>query len=160
MRAADSDEFASRVAPILAAHCHKCHAADKPKSGLDLTSAGSVLRGGESGPVVVPGKADKSLLVEQIVDGSMPPEGEARLSADELAAIRHWVDAGAHAAPDALVPTSAAVNAAARDYWAFRKLTPPAVPQSGGATPRTPLDAFIVARLAETACGWRPKPIE
>ncbi len=145
---ANADEFDSRVAPILATHCRKCHGAAKPKSGLDLTSAGTLLRGGDSGPAVVPGSSTKSLLVEQIADGSMPPEGEDRLSPDELAAIRHWIDAGAHAATAVPTQTRPPSDAAAREYWAFRKLTPPAVPQVSAAAPRTPVDAFIVARLA------------
>ena len=67
--------FAENIQPILEANCLVCHGADEPQQGLDLRSAPAVLRGGISGPAIEIGSSTKSLLVERIVAGTMPPRG-------------------------------------------------------------------------------------
>lgn len=91
---ADAPRFERDVRPILESRCFRCHGGQRKKADLDLTSLKGLLKGGESGPVAVPGKADKSLLYEMVHSGKMPPQKKARLSADELATIRRWLDAG------------------------------------------------------------------
>jgi len=91
--------FTQAVLPILAANCQSCHNAVRPKSGLDLTSAKSLLAGGRSGtPVVIPGRPEESLLVA-VLRGThpeidqMPPEDP--LPAEEIETLIRWVNEGA-----------------------------------------------------------------
>ena len=86
--------FAENVQPILEANCLVCHGADAPQQGLDLRTAPAILRGGNSGPAIEIGSSTKSLLVERIVAGTMPP-GDARLAESEIEVIRRWIDEGA-----------------------------------------------------------------
>src|SRR4051812_24471269 len=66
-RDAKGDEFFEKqIRPLLAEHCLKCHGDNKPKAGLRLTSREAMLAGGESGPAVVAGQPDKSLLVQAV----------------------------------------------------------------------------------------------
>jgi hypothetical protein len=87
--------FAKQIRAIFEAKCFKCHSADKRKAGLAVTSVASLVKGGESGAVVVSGKPDESLLFELIRDGEMPPEDEGELSAGEIETIRRWIADGA-----------------------------------------------------------------
>ena len=89
--------FESRVRPILADRCVKCHGPKKQSSGLRLDSRESVLRGGESGPAVVPGKPEESLLVQAVShqhdELKMPPGG--KLAEPAIAALGQWIALGA-----------------------------------------------------------------
>ena len=89
-------DFKTQVAPLLAQHCVTCHRGTKAKAGLDLTTLSLVLRGGDSGPVIVQGKPDDSLLLERVANGSMPPENDGRaLTKEEVALLAAWIKAGA-----------------------------------------------------------------
>lgn len=105
------DVFASAIVPILEARCTECHGANKQKGGLRLDSPAAIQAGGHSGPVIVPGHSERSLLVELI---SLPPEhsdvmpskGDP-LTPAQVAAISSWIDAGAAfslGGPDSDVP--------------------------------------------------------
>jgi hypothetical protein len=157
--AAGAPRFEPDVLPVLTAHCLKCHGAGKkPKAGLDLRSAAGLLRGGESGPAVVPGSAEKSLLVQIIRKGEMPPTGNPSLSAAETALLQRWIDAGAAAeAAPAADAAAARVTEQDRTFWAFRKPVRPAVPHvRDGGRVRTPVDAFVLARLEAKGLTFAP----
>src|SRR5688572_2827394 len=91
--------FETKVRPVLADHCYRCHSgkSEKLKGGLLLDTREAVLKGGETGPSVVPGKPEQSRLVEAIgylnVDLQMPPKG--KLSAGQIADLTEWVKRGA-----------------------------------------------------------------
>ena len=87
--------FESKVRPILVANCQKCHSTDKHKGGLRLDSGQAILAGGDTGPAVVPGKPEASLLVEAINYSGleMPPTG--KLGNREIATLTEWVRMGA-----------------------------------------------------------------
>src|SRR5437899_1391094 len=87
------------VRPLFQSRCAKCHGDKALKADLDLRTAAGVLKGSESGPVVVPGKPEKSLLFEKVHDGLMPPDKKDRLSAEEVAAIKAWIAGGAKGGP-------------------------------------------------------------
>src|SRR5262245_19543260 len=87
--------FEKNVLPIFQAKCQQCHNARAMTKDLNLMSIEGVLKGGESGPVLVAGKRDESLLYRLVRDGQMPPNGKSRLSDEELAAIGAWIDSGA-----------------------------------------------------------------
>jgi hypothetical protein len=86
--------FAQDVLPIFETRCQRCHGTGDAQAGLHLTSHADVLAGSSSGPVVVPGSADNSSLVDQIVSGQMPLGG-AKLPDSEIQTIIDWINAGA-----------------------------------------------------------------
>ena len=83
--------FQSSVLPILQANCLACHGALSPQADLDLRTVDSIFTGGKSGTSVIPGSSDRSLLVQKVVSGAMPP-GDQRLSPAEIELIRRWID--------------------------------------------------------------------
>ena len=90
--------FERKVRPILVEHCHQCHsAAKKQEAHLLLDSRDGMLKGGDSGPAVIPGRPDKSRLVRAVgyedVALQMPPRG--KLSAEQIADLTRWVEIGA-----------------------------------------------------------------
>src|SRR6476659_9479804 len=70
---AETPKFQSEVLPIFATHCLGCHSGPKPQAGLDLRTRETLLKGGKSGPAIVPGTSEKSLLLEKVISRSMPP---------------------------------------------------------------------------------------
>src|SRR5262249_7347933 len=86
--------FDKDVLPLFEAKCLRCHGGKDQKAGLDLRSKAGLLKGGESGPALQPGAADKSVLWEKLAADKMPP-GKEKLSAAEKALIRAWIDQGA-----------------------------------------------------------------
>ncbi|MFN4261546.1 MAG: PSD1 and planctomycete cytochrome C domain-containing protein [Gemmataceae bacterium] len=106
-RAADSSpHFERDVQPLLQAQCSRCHGEKTRKADLNLSSWAALSRGSESGPVIVPGKAEESLLFKMVHEGHMPPTG--KLPAEHLDLLRRWLDAGAPA--DSVVSTEPAVT--------------------------------------------------
>ncbi len=92
------DFFENKIRPVLADHCYKCHStlAEKVKGDLLLDSRDALLKGGESGPVIVPGNPDASLLIQAIrytnTDLQMPKD--KKLADDEIADLEAWVKMG------------------------------------------------------------------
>ncbi|MCY2963211.1 MAG: DUF1549 domain-containing protein [Planctomycetota bacterium] len=97
VRAADKVDFAHEIVPVLRKHCGKCHSGAKKQGGFSFNTRNTLLKGGESGPAVVPSKSGDSKLLERITstdpDLQMPPEG-ARVPEEDIARIREWIDAG------------------------------------------------------------------
>src|SRR4051794_2432757 len=75
---AAAPDFERDVRPILVARCGGCHGEAKQRGGLDLRSRAAMIKGGDTGPALVPHSASKSLLYQKIVKGEMPPEKEPR----------------------------------------------------------------------------------
>ncbi len=134
---------------ILQVRCVACHGAGQQKGGLDLRTNASRQKGGKSGPALVAGRPEQSLLLKRIVDGTMPPDKGAKELAIELPTaaetekIRAWIAAGA---PDGQKITStpdAVVTDADRKFWAFQPPVRPTVP-AGAANP---IDAFLQQKL-------------
>lgn len=151
---ADDAFFRNEVAPIFEAHCVRCHQRDDAKGGLSLTSPQALATGGESGPVVVPGNPNASLLIEY-VSGEKPemPKGAPPLSQQQVAALRRWIDRGA-TWPEGFVLKER--KTAAQPWWSLEPLAHPAVPSIISPWPRTPIDAFILLKLNEH--GLQPSP--
>src|SRR5579883_341689 len=156
--------FESRIRPVLVEHCYRCHSsqAKSPRGGLRVDSRDAMLKGGDSGPVLVPGKPDNSLILKALShDGEvseMPPD--EKLSAQVLADFRRWIASGA---PDPRREGSSGEKPAGgavpseRDFWAFQ---PPrrveAAPARGMSWARDEIDRFILSGL--DAKGLRPAP--
>ena len=142
--------FETAVRPVLAEHCLKCHGPAKQWNGLRLDSRKALLRGGDSGPAIVPGQPDQSRLIRAIRHSDdelqMPPE--SKLSPRQIDDLARWVEMGA---PFPAIKGSASVAGKPPrdpDHWAFQ---PPGLPQlpavRDGAWPQTPIDPFVLARL-------------
>jgi mono/diheme cytochrome c family protein len=147
--------FEKKVRPVLAENCYQCHGPDKQKADLRLDSAAGIRKGGESGPPVIPGDPDKSLLlkaVRQSDDLKMPPK--SKLKDAEIADLAAWIKLGAP------WPAGPVTHASGSDsaHWAYQPVKAPPVPQPRTANrePRNPIDAFVGAKL-ETA-GLAPSP--
>ena len=111
----DGVSFAFDIAPVLLEHCGGCHGGRRPRGELRMQSHESLLRGGESGEVVLPGKGSESLLVRKLtgmkIDGQRMPLGKPPLPDDVVAMIKRWIDEGA--ALDLLTPTASLETLAA-----------------------------------------------
>ena len=106
---ADLEFFEKDIRPLLANHCQKCHGAHMQKGGLRLDSRAAALAGGDTGPAVVPGKPDQSLLIDAVNYGElyqMPPTG--KLAEADVSALRRWIEEGA-AWPAEAAPVSGEV---------------------------------------------------
>ena len=100
----DAEAFEKEIRPILVENCAKCHGAEKQKAGLRVDSRAALVEGGESGPSIVPGQPDKSLLIEAVRrtgEVRMPPNRGLR--DEQVAALERWVAAGAPWPADAPV---------------------------------------------------------
>ncbi len=147
--AADDDTFfRTHVAPVLEIRCLHCHDETTHKGDLSLISASAALKGGDAGPAIVPGKPEESVLLEKI-SGNPPemPRKEPPLTKDEVAAIRRWIDDGAHWPADVTLKDR---RFDGRRWWAFEPLKQPAIPTvADRAWARTPIDSFIAATFKE-----------
>lgn len=148
-------DFATHVEPILKKNCFACHSGAQPKSQLRLDAKAAALRGGLSGPVIIPGDAAKSRLIHR-VEGA---HGEQRmpLKADplkpvEIAVLKKWIDTGA-VWPG---PARADADTAIQKHWSYRPPVRPVLPSVRGAT-RNPIDAFLLARLEKQALTFSPE---
>jgi hypothetical protein len=162
--------FESKIRPVLVEKCHQCHSRSsaKPKGGLRLDTRAGIRKGGNSGPAVVPGDVEASILYQAITgsDGvdPMPPKG--KLSPAVVADFRTWIKAGAadpREGPGDNVPSAgsqlakAPPQAQGLDWWSLRTHGKPAVPKLDSESAewaRTPVDAFVLAKLKEH--GVRP----
>ncbi|QDU19221.1 PSD1 and planctomycete cytochrome C domain-containing protein [Urbifossiella limnaea] len=145
--------FEKQVRPLLAEHCHSCHSAkaNKARGGLTLDSRDALLKGGESGPAVVPGQPEKSLLVTAVhgtrAELQMPPKG--RLRPAQVAVFEKWVKDGAvyPGGTVAAAPPSPQ-SAEARQFWSFLPLRRhPAPAVKDVAWTRRPIDSFLLAAM-------------
>jgi len=148
--AEDKIDFARDIQPIFVKRCYECHGPDKQKSGLRLDNKSDALRGGKSGkPVIAPGKSSESELLRRITtedaDDAMPPKGD-RLDAQQIAALRTWMDQGA--------------NWPERDikkHWAYLKPTHPALPSIHSKLLKNEIDYFVLARLQKEGLSMSPE---
>ena len=153
--AGSSSLFSTQVRPILASRCYVCHGPETQQNGLRLDSLTAVLKGSDSGRIIIPGHSDQSRLMRRLQAQERPlmPYGGPPLSADEIAVIRKWIDAGAPG-PDSNAPLAAAPR---KRHWAYIKPVHPPLPDV--ADPRwvrNEIDAFILARLEKE--GLHPSP--
>ncbi|MCH8046250.1 MAG: PSD1 domain-containing protein [Planctomycetes bacterium] len=165
---AELEHFEKKVRPLLVKYCFKCHGPKEQEADLRLDSRAAVLRGGESGPAIEPGRPAESRLVRAIgysdPDLQMPPK--KKLSARQIADLTRWVKAGAPW-PEAQGTTEPSVASRAiqrpkitdeqRKFWAFRPVvdrTPPKLADESWAT--SPIDRFIGRAL--DAKGLKPAP--
>ncbi|HUY36325.1 MAG TPA: PSD1 and planctomycete cytochrome C domain-containing protein [Pirellulales bacterium] len=143
-------DFVNDVQPILATRCYSCHGPDKQKSGYRLDVKAIALTGGDSGGSIVPGNSAESPFIHYVAGldeaPRMPAEG-APLTAEQVGILRAWIDQGAVWPDSADHPLEDP-----RNHWAFQPLSqpvPPAIGDGHAGWVRNPIDAFILAKLAE-----------
>jgi hypothetical protein len=155
--------FEKKVRPVLAEHCFSCHSqqAGKKKGNLTVDSLAGLLKGGDSGPALVPGAPDKSLFIKAVrqtdPDLRMPPK--SKLSDGQIASLADWVKRGAPwpGSSTATVRPPGKITDEDRRWWAFqplRRAPIPNVSDAGGSS--NPIDRFIGQRLH--AEGLKPAP--
>ena len=164
--ASDGALFEKTIRPILAENCFKCHshAENKFKGGLALDSANALLKGGETGPAIVPGQPEKSLLLQAVRQSGelkMPPKG--RLTEAQIVAIEQWIKAGApmpaalSTLPNAPAKRTGKITDEDRAWWAFQPVRKTTVPKpANDSWSRNEIDRFILARIEKE--GLKPAP--
>jgi cytochrome c553 len=143
-------DFETQIRPLLAGRCVSCHGERRQEGGLRLDTHEHLLRGGDSGPAVVPADSDQSLLMLAVrrEGPEMPPDKS--LSEQEIRHLQRWIDAGARWPAHSLPLREAAptITDEDRSWWAFQPLRRPDVPDTGDqAWPQTPIDQFVLQTL-------------
>jgi hypothetical protein len=157
--------FEKRVRPILVERCYECHAGAETQGGLRLEDRQGLRRGGDSGPSLVLGHPDDSLLISAVrykdPDLQMPPSGP--LPAGEVAILEQWIASGAadprerQADSGGERPSGMSIDDGRR-FWSMQPLADPQVPSNdGNAWVQTPIDAFVLSSLQHA--GLEPAPI-
>ncbi len=154
--ASDTSELESGAVAIIGKNCLPCHNADQKTAGLMLDRREGALKGGNSGPALVPHQPADSLLIKKIMAGEMPPGNP--LSNQDREALRQWVEAGAPwSEPVAKAP--AKHPRGDMNWWALQPLRKPQVPNPSNIPhdwTHTAIDRFIYAKLQEK--GLQPSP--
>ena len=152
-------DFDHDVYPLIQERCHACHGADAQTNGLRLDRRETALRGGYSGPAIVPHASARSPLILRVAsdrEGFRMPPGQEPLTSEEVGLLRAWIDQGApwpQAEPENADPSRPRTE----KHWSFqaiRRPEPPGVERSGWI--RNPVDRFILAR--QEAKGVEPSP--
>ncbi len=152
-------------APVLGAKCVVCHGRRVQQAGLDLRTRASILKGGKSGPAIVPGNPAASLLLQKIAKQQMPPPqlqeqfSVRTVDSAELEKLTQWIAQGAPDEVESAAPVNPdfdpMVKPSAREFWSFRKPVRPKVPAFASA--RTPIDAFLLERLDAKKSSFAPE---
>ncbi|MGV3616528.1 MAG: DUF1553 domain-containing protein [Fimbriimonas sp.] len=134
--------FETKVRPVLAENCFSCHGEKMQMASLRLDTLAGVRKGGDAGPIIVPGEPDKSSLlkaVRHLGPVKMPPKGKP-LSPAQIADLEAWIKMGAP------WPTTTGKAAARKSLWSLQPVRKPAIPKTKTPAPN-PIDAFVLARI-------------
>lgn len=155
--------FETKIRPLLAENCYKCHDSKKQKGGLRLDNLGYMMEGGESGPALVPGDAGKSHLFRAVSytdpDYEMPPDG--KLPDHQIADLKRWIEMGAPwpAAEVIAARKPGEFTAEERGWWSFQPLmnvTPPGAGDGPGVI-RNDVDRFVLEKLRHAGLAQAPE---
>ncbi len=155
--------FESKIRPLLVENCYKCHSvdSDRIKGGFLIDSKPGLLKGGESGPAIIPGDARNSRLIQMVGRHpdfeAMPPK--SKLSKSEIASLITWIDRGA---PDPRLEETVAANSLSdfnleerKQWWSLQPVKKPPIPRvENQLWPTNEYDHFLLAKLEEK--GWAP----
>ena len=152
--AADVD-FAKQIKPVLKKHCESCHGEDSQESGLRVDAGSLLLRGGDRGPSVVPGKSDESLLFKVLIGkggAKAMPLDQPRLADAEIALIKEWIDGGAKISADDKPSTEPRRKTT---HWAFQPVKRRPLPTVKATDwPVNAIDYFVLQKLEDA--GFKP----
>src|SRR4051794_24402837 len=144
--------FETRIRPILANNCYGCHTNSK-LGGLRVDSRDALLQGGSSGPSIVPGNAEKSLLIAAVQQsGELKMPKGSKLKTEDLEDLTAWVKAGAvwpgSAKPVITSSKEYTISPEQRAFWSYQPLHPTSVPEVQDASwAKSPIDRFVLSRL-------------
>jgi hypothetical protein len=155
------------VLPILLRRCTACHGLRRQEGGLSLRTKAAMLRGGKSGPAIVPGQPEESLVIKKIRAGQMPPrdrlvEASVKpIEPAETAVLARWIALGAPEVavkPDvASASGDALVTDKDRDFWAFQPPRAVKIPTGDAEQARNPIDAFVLRKLRQKGLSLSPE---
>ncbi|MEI6713871.1 MAG: DUF1553 domain-containing protein [Verrucomicrobiota bacterium] len=147
---ADPASFESKIRPLLAKHCTECHGDKKQKGGLRLDLKSHAFKGGENGAAILPGNSTKSPLLQRVLssepDEKMPPKGE-RLSSEEIALLKNWLDTGAPW-PESQADADAAIDKRLQ-HWSYQPIR---TTESSAS-----IDSLLTPKLKEAGLGFSPE---
>ncbi len=151
--------FEQAIRPLFVTKCLKCHGEKKQEGNLRLDSRESILKGGDSGPAIVPGKPEESLLIEAIKYESfeMPPTGQ--LAVKDVEQFERWIKDNAEWPKNIgqLREGSVQITETDKDWWAFQPVQKPDIPNHPkDEWSQNPIDRFVYDRLAQK--GMQPAP--
>jgi len=154
------------ILPTLLLHCTTCHGRQVQEAELDLRSVAAMLKGGKSGPAIVPGDSKSSLIIQKIKAEEMPPRSKLAshsvkpVDDQELERLVEWIDQGAPQAdilPDVATSESdPLVSEEDRNFWSFKPPREVAVPTLDQSV-HNPFDAFILDRLGKVEITASPE---
>ncbi|MBT3889720.1 MAG: DUF1549 domain-containing protein, partial [Planctomycetaceae bacterium] len=145
--------FESKIRPVLVQHCYECHAADSKtlRGGLFVDSRQGLLDGGESGPAVVPGEPEESLLISSLKHDAFEMPPKQKLSQVIIDDFEKWIRDGAEdprrETTEVAKPNLIDIEAG-RKHWAYQPLRTPVIPRvKNDAWSNNDIDRFILAKL-------------
>jgi len=155
------------IAPIVLLRCAVCHGLRRQEGGLDLHTREGMLKGGESGPALVPGKPDESLIIRKIRSGEMPPKKRLRevsikpITPAETEKLVKWIASGAPEGISADLGAPASdplVSDNDRNFWAFQRPKQPPLPLVKHVElMRNPIDNFVLSKLESKGLTFSPE---
>ena len=157
------------IIPLMFLHCTACHGQRLQEGGLDLRTKASMLKGGQSGPAIIPGDPENSLIIQKIHDKEMPPQGrevEASvrpMSSRGLDLLKKWIATGLPEITNDQDSNEADLFLANQDqkFWSFQtpnpELRPPPVKPENPTLTSNPIDAFILAKLEKKNLSPSPR---
>ncbi|MCA9033411.1 MAG: hypothetical protein KDA66_21525, partial [Planctomycetaceae bacterium] len=142
--------FESRIRPVLVEHCYSCHSADAKqlRGGLLLDSSESTLAGGDSGPAIIPGQPEESLLVSALRHESFEMPPDRRLPEEIINDFRKWIRDGAFDPRQGgkVVKRTSIDLEQGRQFWSFQPVRRPNIPAVSSDWPVNEIDHFVAAR--------------
>ncbi|HEX2521471.1 MAG TPA: DUF1549 domain-containing protein, partial [Terriglobia bacterium] len=158
---------ADDILPIMLLRCTACHGTGTKEGGLDLSSREAMLRGGKSGPALVPGKPDQSLIIQKLRSGEMPPKKGLNdvslrpITSPEVEKVVRWIAQGALEGKSAEVEQAGPeplVSDKDRQFWAFQSPRRPPIPSvTHSELVRNPIDAFVLSKLEGKGLPFSPE---
>ncbi len=148
------DHFEQHIRPVLIERCIRCHGEQKQEGNLRLDSRDAIVKGGENGPGVVPGNSSESLLIQAIKHESLEMPPDESLPAKQIRHFESWINNGAvwSNSEATIREVAIGITEADRNWWAFRRLTRPAIPMNSNFPAHwdeNPIDAFVLANLEQ-----------
>lgn len=150
--AAERLTYETDIRPILKTHCFQCHGErGTVESNLDLRLRRFAVKGGDSGPAIVPGNVSESLLIMRVTSGEMPPAEDKQLGEKEIDTLRRWVEQGAPTlAEEPETLAGEYFTTEEKNWWSFRPVRRPDAPSVEG-SPMSAIDAFVLSKLSDLA---------
>ena len=155
-----NDLFEVKIRPLLVTHCIRCHGETKQEASLKLSTHDGVLKGGESGPIIVPGQPLKSRLLEALRYESleMPPSGQ--LDDHVIQAVEHWILRGAPWPENVVLVPANPITAKDHDWWCYQPVTQPQIPSLSEPVEewcQNEIDYFVKAKLISQKISPSPR---